>query len=282
MSSRPFDPALVRDRATQLRIDIIEMLAAAGSGHPGGSLSAADIVATLYFGGVLRHDPANPKDPKRDRFILCKGHAAPVLYAALGEAGYFDKGEFSGLRHLGRMLQGHPDASKTPGVEVSTGSLGQGLSIACGLAQGLAADGGDQQVFALLGDGELDEGQVWEAAMYATHHALGNITAIIDYNRLQIDGPTDEVMTLLSPAVKFEAFGWEVAEIDGHDVEAIHAALTAPRVLGTPRAIIAHTYKGKGVSFMHDQAGWHGVAPNAEQAEQACGELRECFEGGER
>lgn len=282
MSDRSFDPSQVRDVATQMRIDIIEMLTAAGSGHPGGSLSAADIVATLYFGGVLRHDSANPKDPARDRFVLCKGHAAPVLYAALGEAGYFSKDEFSGLRHLGRMLQGHPDASKTPGVEVSTGSLGQGLSIASGLAQGLAMDGGDQQVYALLGDGELQEGQVWEAAMYAAHHRIANLTAIVDFNGLQIDGFCQDVLAIGSPAEKFGAFGWDVVEVDGHDVEQLHRALTAPRTSDKPRAIIAKTFKGKGVSFMHNEAGWHGVAPSEEQAVAACGELRACFEGGER
>lgn len=280
MAERSFDPSAVRDRATQMRIDIVEMLAAAGSGHPGGSLSAADIVAVLYFGGVLRHDPSNPTDPSRDRFVLSKGHAGPVQYAALAEAGYFSKDEYTGLRKLGRMLQGHPDASKTPGVEVSTGSLGQGLSICAGLAQALMSTG--QRVFTLLGDGELQEGQVWEAAMYAAHYELSNLTAIVDYNGLQIDGFCQDVMSVGDAAEKFRAFGWDVTEIDGHDVEQIHTALTASRESSAPRAIIATTYKGKGVSFMQNEAGWHGAAPSAEQAEQACGELRQCFCGGGR
>ena len=280
MAERSFDPSAVRDRATQMRIDIVEMLAAAGSGHPGGSLSAADIVAVLYFGGVLRHDPANPKDPSRDRFVLSKGHAGPVLYAALAQAGYFSKDEYQGLRKLGHMLQGHPDASKTPGVEVSTGSLGQGLSISAGMAQALAPTG--QQVFTLLGDGELQEGQVWEAAMYAAHYGLSNLTAIIDYNGLQIDGFCQDVLAIGDAAAKFRAFGWDVLEIDGHDVEAIYGALTAARESDAPRAVIATTFKGKGVSFMQNEAGWHGVAPSADQAEQACDELKQCFCGGDR
>lgn len=263
-----------------MRGDIVEMIGAAGSGHPGGSLSAADIVATLYFGGVLRHDPTRPEWPERDRFILSKGHAGPVLYAALAEAGYFGRDHLSTLRKLGSMLQGHPDSRKTPGVEVSTGSLGQGLSIASGLAAGLR--GGehpqnvtdDRTVFCLLGDGEIQEGQVWEAAMFAAHERLGNLVAIIDHNGLQIDGACSEVMCLGTVANKFAAFDWAVTEVDGHDVEQLHAALEAGRAHSDgPFAIIAHTVKGKGVSFMEGDAGWHGKAPSPEQVAAALAEL---------
>ncbi|MDR1413256.1 MAG: transketolase, partial [Actinomycetes bacterium] len=225
-----FDPGLVRRKATAMRIAILKMLALAGSGHPGGSLSATDIVATLYFGAVLRYLPDDVNWPQRDRFILSKGHAAPVQYAALAAAGIIDPRELKGLRQLGRMLQGHPDASKTPGVEVSTGSLGQGLSIACGLTQGLkrkgttADDGRTPSVYVLLGDGELQEGQVWEAAMYAAHYGLDNLVAIVDRNGLQIDGETERVMAVGDVAAKFAAFGWETAEVDGHDVVALHEA----------------------------------------------------------
>jgi len=279
-----FDPDFVREKARAMRVDIVKMLTAAGSGHPGGSLSAADIVAALYFGAVLHYDPRDPQLPTRDRFILSKGHAAPVLYAALAQAGYLDPAELPTLRKLGSKLQGHPDASKCPGVEVSTGSLGQGLSIAAGLAQGLKlappADAGraphPPHVYTLLGDGELQEGQVWEAAMYGAHYGLDNLTAIIDRNNLQIDGDTEEVMALGDVAAKFAAFGWETVEVDGHDVECVHAALTASRTPGKPLAIIAHTTKGKGVSFMEGLASWHGVAPSEEQCAQACAEL----EGG--
>jgi len=274
-----FDMKTVRAQATKLRLHIIEMLTVAGSGHPGGSLSAADIVATLYFGDVLRYDPKNPNDPARDRFLLSKGHAAPVQYAALAEAGYFDKRELLGLRKLGAMLQGHPDALTTPGVEVSTGSLGQGLSICCGIAQALKLGGGDQRVFCLLGDGELQEGQIWEAAMYATHYRLDNLIAIIDANKLQIDGSLDEVMSLGDICKKFEAFGWDTLRIDGHNIEEIHEALTAPKVDGRSRAIVADTKKGCGVSFMEHKAGWHGIVPNEEQREQACEEIRVASEG---
>ncbi|MCL2437509.1 MAG: transketolase [Coriobacteriia bacterium] len=279
-----FDPQFVSSQATQMRIDIVKMLSYAGSGHPGGSLSAADIVATLYFGGVMNYDPQaelqGSRAPWRDRFILSKGHAAPVQYAALARAGYFDAQEFKTLRHLGAMLQGHPDASKCPGVEVSTGSLGQGLSIAAGLAQGLMLKGqmdkdgqAPPRVYVLLGDGELQEGQNWEAALYAAHYGLDNVVAIVDRNMLQIDGNTEDVMTLGDVAAKFEAFGWEATTIDGHDIPAVHQALTRVRTTGKPYVIVADTVKGKGVSFMEDVAGWHGVAPCAEQCATACAEL---------
>ncbi|MCL2024966.1 MAG: transketolase [Coriobacteriia bacterium] len=265
----------VCEQAVKIRLDIITMLAAAGSGHPGGSLSAADIVATLYFGDVLNFDAKNPQDPARDRFVLCKGHAAPVLYAALAQAGYFDKKELLNLRKLGAMLQGHPDALKTPGVEVSTGSLGQGLSIACGMAAALKAAGGPQRVFTLLGDGELQEGQVWEAALFAPHYRLDNLVAIIDSNGLQIDGACCDVMALGDIAGKFRAFGWDACEVDGHDIDALHAVLSAAPCADKPRAIIAHTEKGKGVSFMEGVASWHGVTPCEKQAREACAEI-EC------
>ncbi|MGV8083152.1 MAG: transketolase [Coriobacteriia bacterium] len=271
---------LVKAKAAEMRRDIVEMIAEAGSGHPGGSLSAADIVATLYFGGVMKHDPSNPDWPARDRFILSKGHAAPVLYAALAGAGYFGRDHLLTLRKLGSMLQGHPDCKKTPGVEVSTGSLGQGLSIAAGLAAGLR--GGehpehfrdDRTVFCLLGDGETQEGQVWEGAMFAAHQRLDNLVAIVDHNGLQIDGACSEVMCVASVSAKFSAFGWHTMEVDGHDVAALRDALVAARdYIGAPVLIVAHTVKGKGVSFMEGDAGWHGKAPTKEQAEIALAEL---------
>lgn len=270
----------VRASANRMRSDIVEMIAAAGSGHPGGSLSAADILATLYFGEVLSHDPANPTWAARDRFVLSKGHAAPVLYAALAEAGYFGRDHLKTLRRLGSILQGHPDSKKTPGVEVSTGSLGQGLSIAAGLAAGLKGGAveepvlNDRTVFVLMGDGELQEGQVWEAAMFAAHHGLGNLVAIVDDNGLQIDGACNEVMCLGGIAQKFTAFGWRAFECDGHDVEALHDTLLhAKSYTDGPAVVVAKTVKGKGVSFMEDQAGWHGKAPTAEETAAALAEL---------
>ena len=276
-----FDSDYVHQQATKMRIDILKMLMYAKSGHPGGSLSAADIVATLYFGGVMRYEVSKPKAPWRDRFILSKGHAAPVQYAALSLAGYFDATEFKKLRHLGAMLQGHPDASKCPGIEVSTGSLGQGLSIASGLAQGLklkgikGADGLEPpKVYVLLGDGELQEGQNWEAALYAAHYKIDNLVAIVDRNMLQIDGNTEEVMALGNVEEKFKAFGWDAVTIDGHDSQAIYSALTIKRPHNKPYVIIANTIKGKGVSFMESQASWHGVAPCKEECDTGCAELQ--------
>lgn len=261
-------------RALQIRRDIITMLAEAGSGHPGGSLSAADIMATLYFGGVLRHFPDNPCRDDRDRFVLSKGHVAPVLYATLAEAGYLPREELVTLRKLGSRLQGHPDCRKLPGVEVSTGSLGQGLSVSCGIALGLSMSSSPARVFTLLGDGELDEGQVWEAAEFAAHYHLSNLVAIVDNNSLQIDGHTDEVMCLRDIPAKFAAFGWAVTCVDGHDIAALLEAFQwAESVDDGPAVIVARTIKGKGVSFMEDQAGWHGKAPDAEQARAALAEL---------
>lgn len=270
-------PADVEAHAAKMRVNIIKMLAEAGSGHPGGSLSAADIVATLYFGGVMNVNPADPADPTRDRFILCKGHAAPVLYAALAEVGYLPEEELLTLRKLHSRLQGHPDSKKLPGVEVSTGSLGQGLSVAAGLALGLKLNAPQgtvpQTVFALMGDGEIQEGQVWEAALFAPHYHLDNLVAIVDNNNLQIDGDVREVIGLTDIPAKFRAFGWEVIEVDGHSVPALLEALTAAKQAQGPVCVVASTVKGKGVSFMENQAGWHGKAPNAEQTAQALAEL---------
>lgn len=260
--------------ANDLRIDIVKMIAEAGSGHPGGSLSCADIMTALYFGGVLEHDAADPQAP-RDRFVMAKGHAAPALYASLAHAGYFPREELMTLRKLGARLQGHPDSNLVPGVEVSTGSLGQGLSIASGLAAGLRLNGDAHAVFALLGDGECQEGQVWEAAMFAAHQKLDNLVAIVDRNCLQIDGNTADVCDPGDLAAKFAAFGWETAEVDGHDIDALIRVLGKAKSSrnGKPHAIIAHTVKGKGVSFMENNAGWHGKAPNAEQLAQALNDL---------
>ncbi|MFZ3101187.1 MAG: transketolase [Desulfitobacteriaceae bacterium] len=265
----------LKQTANAIRQDIIKMLFTAKSGHPGGSLSAADILTTLYF-QEMRINPAEPNWPERDRFVLCKGHAAPVLYATLAEKGYFPKEELLGLRQIGHMLQGHPDMRKTPGVDMSTGSLGQGLSAANGMAMAGKLDGRDFRVYALLGDGEMAEGQVWEAAMAAAHYKLDNLVAILDFNGLQIDGSTDSVMSSAPLFDKWRAFGWHVLEVDGHDIEKLVAAFAeAKNVQGKPTMLIAHTVKGQGVSFMENVAAWHGNAPNAEQAEQALKELQE-------
>ena len=266
-----------RELARRMRCDIIRMLAEAGSGHPGGSLSAADIVATLY-GIVMKHDPERLDWAGRDRFVLSKGHAAPVLYAALAETGYFDREHLGTLRKLGSILQGHPDARKTPGVEVSTGSLGQGLAISNGLALALKIDEDTEPtVFCLLGDGELQEGEVWEAAMFAPHHGLTNVVAIVDNNGLQIDGSCSEVMCLGEIALKFQAFGWCAIECDGHDIDALADALGGARkraeAEGRPVVVVCTTVKGKGVSYMEGLADWHGKTPNAEQAALALQEL---------
>lgn len=276
-----WDRRVVEAKAAQMRTDIVEMIAEAGSGHPGGSLSAADIVATLYFGGVMRHDGSNPDWPERDRFILSKGHAAPVLYAALAEAGYFGRDHLATLRKLGSTLQGHPDCKKTPGVEVSTGSLGQGLSIASGLAAGMGIEADDERtVFCLMGDGELQEGQVWEAAMFAAHRGLSNLVAIVDDNGLQIDGACSEVMCLGGIADKFRAFGWHAISCDGHDVESLRDALTQAKGYSAgPVVVVAKTVKGRGVSFMEGEAGWHGKAPSSAELAAARDELASVSEG---
>ena len=262
-------------KANDIRKDIVRMIAEAGSGHPGGSLSSADVMCALYFGGILRHDPQNPADDARDRFILSKGHAAPALYATLAEAGYFPTEELLTLRKLGSRLQGHPDSKKLPGVEVSTGSLGQGLSVACGLACGLRLAGSDASVFCLLGDGECQEGQVWEAAMFAAHQQADNLVAVVDHNHLQIDGRIEDVCSPESLAEKFAAFGWEVMTCDGNDMAQVLDVLAQAKAAkgGKPTAIIAETTKGKGVSFMEGQAGWHGKAPKPEELEIALSDL---------
>lgn len=273
--------ALAKQKANAMRKDIIEMIHEAGSGHPGGSLSCTDILAALYFGDVMTYDPAHPTSDARDRFILAKGHAAPALYAALAEAGFFPKDELKTLRKLGSRLQGHPDSKLLPGVEVSTGSLGQGLSVAAGLAAGLRLKGGDQKVYTVLGDGECEEGQVWEAANFAAAEALGNLVAIVDSNGLQIDGQLCDVCSAGELDEKFAAFGWEVHHVDGHDIDALIALFASLpcNSTGKPQAIIAKTVKGKGVSFMENQVGWHGKAPDAEQTKQALAELESEVDG---
>jgi transketolase len=269
----PTTPELER-WATVLRMHCVRMLAVAKSGHLDSSLSAADIVAALYY-RVLRHDPSRPDWPERDRFVLSKGHAAPILYAALAEHGYFPHQDLMGLRRIGAHLQGHPDMRRTPGVEVSTGSLGQGLSMSVGICLALRLDRLDQtaQVFCLLSDGDLQEGQSWEAATAATHFEVENLTAIVDYNHLQTDGTTEEVMDIADVRAKFEAFGWDAVEIDGHDMAAIVDALERSRALDRPAAIVCQTKKGRGVSFMEGRFGYHGKPPSPEQAEEALAEL---------
>jgi len=260
-------------KACKIRQDIIRMLGESKSGHPGGSLSAADIVTTLYF-HEMNVDPQNPKNPERDRFVLSKGHAAPVLYAALAEKGFFPVEELMTLRKLNSRLQGHPSMKHLPGVEMSTGSLGQGLSAANGMALAGKLDGRSYRVYVLLGDGEIQEGQVWEAAMAGAHYKLDNVVAFLDHNGLQIDGPVREIMSPEPVADKWRAFGWHVEEIDGHDFnEIIQALAKAKQVKGKPTMIVAKTIKGKGVSFMENQVGWHGNAPSKEQTTQALNEL---------
>ncbi|WP_334111009.1 transketolase [Thermodesulfitimonas autotrophica] len=261
-------------KACAIRQDVIRMLATAGSGHPGGSLSAVEILTALYF-QVLRVDPRQPDDPERDRFILSKGHACPALYATLAERGFFPLSWLEDLRRLGSPLQGHPDMRKVPGVEMSTGSLGQGLSVGVGMALAGRLRESGYRVYVLLGDGECQEGQVWEAAMAAAHYRLRNLVAIVDRNGLQIDGPTEEVLALEPLADKWKAFGWSVITVNGHDFGELFSAFESVGYARRPTAIIARTVKGKGVSFMESQVDWHGKAPNREQGEQALRELQE-------
>ena len=264
-------PALCK----QLRRDIINMIANGASGHPGGSLSVIDMLVALYF-GKMNLDPCEPVNPQRDRLVLSKGHAAPALYACLGELGLIEKEEYTTFRQLHSRLQGHPDRNKCPGVEVSTGSLGQGCSIATGVALGAKACGNPCHIYAVLGDGECQEGIVWEASMAAAHYRLDNLTFLIDHNGLQIDGTNDEVMSLGDLKKKFESFGFKTLVVEnGNDVEQILAALDTPVCKGKPRCIICETVKGKGVSFMENQVGWHGKAPNEEQRRAALRELGE-------
>jgi transketolase len=259
--------------AKTVRKDIVSMLTESCSGHPGGSLSAADILTTLYF-GEMNIDPENPKDENRDRFVLSKGHAAPVLYSVLARRGYFPVEELNTLRKIGSRLQGHPSMKCLPGVDMSTGSLGQGISVAVGMSLAGKLDNKEYRVYTLLGDGELEEGQVWEAAMSAAHYKLDNLTAFVDFNGLQIDGDITKVMNPSPIDKKFEAFGWNVLVIDGHNIEEIQDAIEkAKSFKGKPTVIVCNTVKGKGVSFMENQAAWHGTAPSKEQCEQALAEI---------
>jgi len=263
----------LEEMARRLRRDVIAMLGAAGSGHPGGSLSAADIVTALFF-RILSQNPRDPAWPDRDRFILSKGHAAPVLYAALAERGFIPKEWLSRLRQIDSPLQGHPSVRDLPAVEASTGSLGQGLSIGLGMALAGRMDGKAYRVYVLLGDGESEEGQVWEAAMAAAHFRADNLTAILDMNGFQLDGPTAQIMNPMPQADKWRAFGWHVIEVDGHNMAQVVSALESAReVKGKPTMVIAATVKGKGVSFMENNNEYHGKAPTAEQVEAALKEL---------
>jgi len=264
---------MLKEQAKEIRKDIVTMIGQAKSGHPGGSLSATEIVTYLYF-EELRIDPTNPKWDDRDRFILSKGHAAPVLYAALARRGFFPTEELSTLRKIGSHLQGHPDMKKVPGVDMSTGSLGTGFSAATGIAMACKLDKKENYVYTLLGDGEIQEGQVWEAAMSAAHYKLDNLIAFLDNNGLQIDGNIDDVLSPNPIDAKFAAFGWHVLVIDGHDFKQIADAVAAAKAeKGRPTMIVAKTVKGKGVSYMENQAGWHGSAPNEGQVAQAMAEL---------
>ena len=259
--------------ACKVRIGIIEGVHAAKAGHPGGSLSIAEILTYLYF-KEMNIDPQNPKDPKRDRFVLSKGHSAPALYATLAQRGYFSPDELITLRQIGSRLQGHPDMKNIPGVDMSTGSLGQGISAAVGMALSSKHFGDNYNVYTILGDGDIEAGQVWAAAMFASNKGLSNLTAFIDLNNLQIDGTIDEVNSAKPVDKKFQAFGWHVININGHDYDAIEAALQEAKTVDKPVAIIAETLKGKGVSYMENAVNWHGAAPNDELYEVAMTELR--------
>ncbi len=277
-TATPADTSTLLDVCKRIRRHIVEMTHAAQSGHPGGSLSATEIFAALYFGGVARHDPANPQWTRRDRVILSKGHATPVVYATLAEAGYFDRDLISSFRTLGTELQGHVVRNKPPGVEMSGGALGMGLSFAVGIALGHQLDGlpdDEGQIFVVVGDGELNEGQNWEAIMSASHFGLHRITAILDRNHFQNDGPGDEIMRIDPVGNKWAAFGWGVQHVDGHDVEAVRDALLSARARSdAPQVVICETVKGRGVSFMAENpAGWHGKGPSDEQLAQALEEI---------
>lgn len=267
------DLSALRARATQIRRHIVEMLAEAASGHPGGSLSAVEIVTALYFGGFLRYDPDNPDWADRDRFILSKGHGVPVQYAALAEADMLPFEELKTLRKIDSRLQGHPVLGTAPGIEASTGSLGQGLSIGLGMALAARLDRKDTRVYVLLGDGECQEGQIWEAAMAAGHHRPDNFIAIVDYNKFQLDGATADIIDIEPFADKWRSFGWAVMEVDGHDLGAVIESLDWALGQQGPACIVAHTVKGKGVSFMEGENAYHGVAPTEEELAKALGEL---------
>lgn len=265
----------VEKTALKIRRDVVAMLGIAGSGHPGGSLSIVDILAVLYF-NFLRHDPRHPHWADRDRFILSKGHGCPALYSAMAHSGYFDPKILLTLRKLGSPLQGHPDRRRLPGIEVSTGSLGQGLSIGIGCALAARIDKKDFKTYVLMSDGELNEGQMWEAAAFASFHRLSNLITILDYNRFQLSGPTKEILDMEPIAAKWEAFGWQTREIDGHSLKEIVKGLTwAKEAKESPRMVIAHTIKGKGVSFMENNNHFHGVAPTRDETARALKELGE-------
>jgi transketolase len=257
-----------------IRRHIVTMITAAKSGHPGGSLSAVELIVSLYFGGRMRHDPANPQWQDRDRFILGKGHAAPVLYSVMAEAGYTPVDKLNTLRQLGSIYQGHPDRRFIPALEASTGSLGLGLSVGIGTSIAARLDGSPARTYVMLGDGEIQEGQVWEAAMAATFHKLDNLVAIVDYNKIQLDGFVKDIMEVEPLGDKWRAFGWHVIEFDGHDLNAVNAAYDeAAATKGKPTALVANTIKGKGVSFMENNPKYHGVAPTAEELQKALAEL---------
>ncbi len=259
--------------ATDIRIGAVDAVYNAKSGHPGGALSASDIMACLYF-SELRINPENPCDPERDRFVLSKGHSCPALYSAMAHKGYFPVEDLKGFRHLGTAVQGHPDMKSIKGIDMSAGSLGQGFSCACGMALAGKLDKKDYRVYSMIGDGESQEGQIWEAIMFASHYKLDNLCLIVDNNGLQIDGRVEDVMNTMPYESKLEAFGWNVITIDGHDIEQILSAFdSAKMVKGKPTAIVAKTVKGKGVSFMENEAGWHGKAPNDAEYEKAIAEL---------
>ena len=267
--------AELKEIARQIRVGIIEAVYSAKSGYPGGSLSMADILTYMYY-EEMNVDPANPADPKRDRFVLSKGHCSPVLYSTLAHKGFFPVEDLKTFRKSDSYLQGHPDLKKVPGVDMSSGSLGQGLSVACGMALSAKLDKADNRVYAVLGDGESEEGQIWEAAMFAAHYNLDNLCAILDWNGLQIDGPVAEVIGPAPFDTKFEAFGWNVVMADAHDFDSIEAAFAnAKSTKGKPTIIIAKSIKGKGVSFMENNVAWHGAAPNDEQYEIAMADLGE-------
>lgn len=258
----------LKEKARQIRIEIIKSITEANSGHPGGSLSAADIITLLFF-EEMNVDPKHPKKADRDRLVLSKGHCAPALYAVLAEKGYFPKEELKHLRQVNHMLQGHPDMKHTPGVDMTTGSLGQGFSAACGMALAAKIDKADWYTYAILGDGEIEEGQIWEAAMYAAHYHLDNLIAFVDNNGLQIDGQITQVMSSLPILEKFTAFGWHTIEVNGHDMNELHCAIMeAKEVKEKPTMIVMKTIKGKGIPAIEDKAEWHGKAPTKEQCEE--------------
>ena len=268
------DVKRLKEKALDIRHDVLNMIYQAKAGHPGGSLSAVEVITALYF-HVMNIDPAHPDDENRDRFILSKGHSCPTLYAALAERGFFDKKELNTLRQYHSMLQGHPDMNKVPGLDMTAGSLGNGLSIGVGMALSARLKKQDYMTYVMLGDGECQEGMVWEAAMAANHHHLKNLVAIVDCNGVQINGWVNDILRVEPFADKWRAFGWAVIEIDGHNMREILTALHEARTMRCPTVILARTVKGKGVSFMEDEAAWHGAAPNAEQLTQALKDIEE-------